>query len=91
LSPRTGSPAANAFDCNIDDVHFLTRASPTTPARDRHVVRPRGNQIKRNFGAAYKIRGLVRPSMEWDCAGFGITREDIQRIKTWKANAFAWP
>jgi hypothetical protein len=85
LSPRTGSPAANAFDCNIDDVHFLTDAAPTTPAATVTWATT-GNQIKRN-GAAYKIRGLVRPSMEWDCAGFGITREDIQRIKTWKANA----
>ena len=42
--------------------------------------------LKRN-GTAYKIRGLDRPSMEWDCAGFAITREDIQRIKTWKPNA----
>jgi hypothetical protein len=25
--------------------------------------------------------------MEWDCAGFGITREDIQRMKTWHPNA----
>ncbi len=85
LSPRTGSPAANAFDCNIDDVHFLTEPAPTTPAATVTWTTT-GNQIKRN-GAAYKIRGLVRPSMEWDCAGFGITREDIQRIKTWKANA----
>jgi hypothetical protein len=85
LSPRTGSPAANAFDCNIDDVHFLTEPAPTTPAATVAWTTT-GNQIKRN-GAAYKIRGLVRPSMEWDCAGFGITREDIQRIKTWKANA----
>jgi hypothetical protein len=25
--------------------------------------------------------------MEWDCAGFGITREDMQRMKTWEPNA----
>jgi hypothetical protein len=25
--------------------------------------------------------------MEWDCAGFGITREDIKRMKQWSPNA----
>jgi len=85
LSPRSGTAAANPFDCYIDDVHFLSEPAPTTPATTVTWTTA-GNQIKRN-GTAYKIRGLDRPSMEWDCAGFAITREDIQRIKTWKPNA----
>jgi hypothetical protein len=85
LSPRSGTPAANKFDCYIDDVHFLSEPAPTTPAT-AVTWSTSGNQIKRN-GTAYKIRGLVRPSMEWDCAGFAITREDIKRMKTWKPNA----
>ena len=85
FSPRTGSPSANAFNCYIDDVHFLTEAAPTTPAASVSWTTS-GNQFMRN-GTAYKIRGLVRPSMEWDCAGFSITREDIKRMKTWKPNA----
>jgi hypothetical protein len=28
LSPRSGTPAANKFDCYIDDVHFLSEAAP---------------------------------------------------------------
>jgi len=32
LSPRSGTAAANPFDCYIDDVHFLSEPAPTTPA-----------------------------------------------------------
>jgi hypothetical protein len=87
FSPRGQgvAPTANKFDCYIDDVHFLSEPAPTTPAT-AVTWSISGNQIKRN-GTAYKIRGLVRPSMEWDCAGFAITREDIKRMKTWKPNA----
>jgi len=84
-SPRSGSPSANKFDCYIDDVHFLSEAAPK-PAAEAVTWSVDGTKIKRN-GNEYKIRGLVRPSMEWDCAGFGVTREDAQRIKTWHANA----
>lgn len=83
--PRDGSPKANAFDCYIDDVHFLTEAAPTTPAATVTWTTD-GNKLKRN-GSEYRIRGLVRPSMEWDYAGFGVTREDVQRMKKWHANA----
>ena len=85
LSPRNGNPLANPFDCHIDDVHFLSEPAPVKPEATVTWT-TMGNQILRN-GTAHKIRGLVRPSMEWDYAGFGITREDIQRMKKWKANA----
>ena len=85
FSPRGGNAAANPFDCYIDDVHFLSEAPPATPAATVTWTTS-GNKILRN-GTQYKIRGLVRPSMEWDCAGFGITREDMQRIKAWHPNA----
>jgi hypothetical protein len=85
FSPRTGTPTVNPIDCYIDDVHFLSEAVPTTPAATV-TWSTSGNVIKRN-GAAYKIRGLGRSSLEWDCAGFGINREDIMRIKTWHPNA----
>jgi len=85
LSPRSGTPSANPFDCHIDDVHFLSEPAPTVPAATV-TWSVSGNQILRN-AMPYKIRGLVRPSMEWDYAGFGITREDFQRMKKWKANA----
>lgn len=85
FSPRTGTPAINPFDCYIDDVHFLSEAAPTTPAASV-TWSTSGNKISRN-GSQYKIRGLVRPSMEWDCSGFNITREDIKRMKAWSANA----
>jgi hypothetical protein len=89
LSPRSGTPGANKFDCYIDDVHFLSEGTPTTPSTNVTWTTS-GNQILRN-GSPYKIRGLVRPSMEWDCAGFGITREDIKRMKSWHANAIRLP
>lgn len=84
-SPRSGSPKVNPIDCYIDDVHFLTEAAPK-PAAETITWSVEGTKIKRN-GSEYKIHGLVRPSMEWDCAGFGVTREDAQRIKSWNANA----
>jgi hypothetical protein len=85
FSPRTGSPTVNPIDCYFDDVHFLTEAAPKVPT-ETVTWSVEGTKIKRN-GSEYKIRGLVRPSMEWDCAGFGVTREDAQRIKAWHANA----
>jgi len=84
FSPRSGSPKVNPIDCYFDDVHFLTEAAPKPPT-EAVTWSVEGTTIKRN-GSAYKIRGIVRPSMEWDCAGFGITREDAQRIKAWHAN-----
>jgi hypothetical protein len=85
FSPRTGVPSANKFDCYVDDVHFLSETAPTTPSATV-TWSVSGTKIMRN-GSEYKIRGLVRPSMEWDYAGFGITREDAQRMKAWKPNA----
>ena len=85
FSPRSGSPTVNPIDCWFDDVHFLTEAAPKVPA-ETVTWSVEGTTIKRN-GSAHKIRGLVRPSMEWDCAGFGVTREDAQRMKTWHPNA----
>ncbi|MGC4093719.1 MAG: cellulase family glycosylhydrolase [Polyangiaceae bacterium] len=83
--PRSGAATANAFDCYIDDVHFLTDAAPTAPAATVTWT-VSGNKLMRN-GSEYKIHGLVRPSMEWDYAGFGTTREDAQRMKKkWHAN-----
>jgi hypothetical protein len=37
LSPRSGTASANAFDCYIDDVHFLSEAAPTHSFRERHM------------------------------------------------------
>lgn len=84
FSPRSGSPTANAFDCYIDDVHFLTEAAPTTPS-ETVTWTASGNKLMRN-GTERKIRGLARASMEWDYGGFNITREDAQRMKKWNAN-----
>jgi aryl-phospho-beta-D-glucosidase BglC (GH1 family) len=74
----------NPFDCYIDDVHFLSEAAPTVPSATVTWTTS-NNKLNRN-GSAYRIKGLDRPSMEWDCAGFSITREDIKRMKAWKAN-----
>ena len=85
LRPRSGSPQANPFDCHVDDVHLLSEPAPTTPSANVTWTTS-GNKIMRN-GTAHKIRGLVRPSMEWDYSGFGVTREDMQRMKKWHPNA----
>lgn len=79
---RDGSTRqANAFDCWIDDVHLLSTPAPQTPAAS-DTFTTQGNQILRN-GSPIILKGLARPSFEWDPAGFGITREDIQRMKVW--------
>lgn len=79
---RDGSTRqANPFDCWIDDIHLLREPAPQTPAAS-DVYTTRGNQIVRN-GTPVVLKGLARPSFEWDPAGFGITREDIQRMKAW--------
>lgn len=88
VNPRTnrvGNKQLNDFDLYIDDVHFLTEPMPALP-NDTVTYTTSGNQILRN-GLEHRIRGLVRPSMEWDYAGFGISREDIQRMKAWGPNA----
>ncbi len=82
---RSGTAIANPFECWVDEVHFLSEANPGAPA-ESVTWTTAGNVISRN-GNPHKIRGLVRPSMEWDRSGFGISREDIQRMKAWKANA----
>jgi hypothetical protein len=84
-SKRDGQVSANPFECWVDDVHFLSEAAPKVPAATVEYSTT-SNVIKRN-GANYVIRGLVRPSMEWDRSGVGITREDVQRMKKWKPNA----
>ncbi len=81
---RTGNKVLNDLELWVDDVHFLTEPAPSIPA-DPVSYTTSGNQIMRN-GSPHRIRGLVRPSMEWDEAGFGISREDIQRMKGWGAN-----
>jgi hypothetical protein len=84
-SNRAGAALENPFDCWIDDVHFLSEPAPQTPS-DPVTYTTSGTQIIRN-GMPHRIRGIVRPSMEWDPSGFGVTREDIQRMAAWNANA----
>lgn len=72
---------ANPFDCWIDDVHLLREPAPKTPAAS-DTYTTQGNKILKN-GTAVILKGLARPSLEWDPSGFGITREDIQRMKVW--------
>jgi hypothetical protein len=89
FSPRSGSAKVNPIDCYFDDVHFLTEAAPK-PATESVTWTTTGNKIQRN-GKDYIIRGLDRPSMEWDCAGFGVTREDAKRMKAWHPNTIRLP
>lgn len=89
--------AINPFDCWIDDVHFLKTPAPAPPPPDNvtqvgtHTIArggfyTEGNKIYNSSGAVHTFKGLARPSFEWDAAGFGITREDIHRMKSWGAN-----
>jgi endoglucanase len=93
--------AANPFDCLIDDVHFLHDAAPATPPPANvttvagHAIAPggyytQGNQIFDSSGNVHVFKGLDRPSMEFDPAGQGITRDDIQRMKAVGANVIRY-
>jgi hypothetical protein len=87
----------NGFDCLIDDVHFLRNPAPATPPPGNvttvagHTIAPggfytEGNKIFDAQGNVHVFKGIARPSMEFDPAGQGITRDDIQRMKATGAN-----
>ncbi len=91
------SRTPNGFDCWIDDVHFIRTPAPVTPA-PRNVTAVNGTPIARGGyttqgnrildagGAAHIFKGFARPSFEWDPSGFGITREDMERMRAAGAN-----
>jgi hypothetical protein len=87
----------NGFDCLIDDVHFLRAPAPRAAAPrnvtniNGHTIAPggyytEGNRIFDASGNVHVFKGIARPSMEFDPAGLGITRDDIQRMAATGAN-----
>ncbi len=83
-----GNPVKTPSTCWIDDVHFLKDTAPapkTTCAAGYNVS---GNKIVCGTETTARIfRGVARPSMEWDVAGWNMTPWDMDRIKNgWKAN-----
>jgi hypothetical protein len=83
-----GNPIKTPSTCWIDDVHFLKDTAPapkTTCAAGYNVS---GNKIVCGTDTTAKIfRGVARPSMEWDVAGWNMTPWDMDRIKNgWKGN-----
>jgi len=87
----------NGFDCLIDDVHFLRNPAPRAPAPGNvttvagHTIAPggfytQGRQIFDSSGNVHIFKGFARPSMEFDPAGLGITRDDVQRMWATGAN-----
>jgi endoglucanase len=87
----------NGFDCFIDDVHFLRAPTPRAPAPvnvtsvNGHTIArggyyTEGNRIFDASGNVKIFKGIARPSFEYDPAGLGITREDIQRMRAKGAN-----
>jgi hypothetical protein len=80
------NPTQTPFECWVADVHFLksTPAAPVTTCASGYTVS--GNHIA--CGTTTKVfRGVARPSMEWDGAGWNVTPWDMGVLKnTWKAN-----
>jgi endoglucanase len=87
----------NGFNCFVDDVHFLRTPTPrAVPARNVSSVNGNpiapggyytaGTRIFDSNGAVHIFKGFARPSMEFDPAGFGITREDVQLMRSYGAN-----
>ncbi len=91
---------ANPFECWVDDVHFLKGSSPSkssavnpkTCSSTSGGAAPggyytSGNKIMDCKTGSQKIfKGIARPSMEWDRAGWNINYNDLSRIAAWKAN-----
>ncbi|HEU4577223.1 MAG TPA: glycoside hydrolase family 5 protein [Polyangiaceae bacterium] len=91
----------NGFDCLIDDVHFLRTPAPATPPPGNvttvagHTIAPggfytEGNRIFDAAGNVHVFKGLARPSMEFDPAGQGITRDDVRRMWATGANVIRY-
>lgn len=87
----------NGFDCYIDDVHFLRTPRPVAPPPanvttvNGHTIAPggyytEGNRFFDSAGNVHVFKGIARPSFEFDPAGIGITREDMQRMAAKGAN-----
>jgi hypothetical protein len=98
---RDGSArVANPFTCWFDDVHFVkdtppsmnANVAPKTCTTNASGSAPggyytMGNKILDCKGGAQKVfKGIARPSLEWDRAGWDVTYDDLARIKGWNAN-----
>jgi hypothetical protein len=93
---RQGSNrVANPFECWVDDVYFMKGTAPsksvTAPTCTAGGSAPggyhtSGNKILDCNNTQKIFKGMARPSMEWDRAGWNITYNDLSRIRSWNAN-----
>ena len=97
---RDGSARAkNPFTCWFDDVHFVKDTPPSSGAAPKTCTATTaanaapggyymtGNQIfDCKTGTAHIFRGIARPSIEWDRAGWDITYDDLARLTSWDSN-----
>ena len=97
---RDGSArVANPFTCWFDDVVFIKDTPPsagvapkTCTSATASMAAPggyytSGNQIfDCKTGTAKIFRGIARPSMEWDRAGWDVIYDDLARIQSWGAD-----
>jgi aryl-phospho-beta-D-glucosidase BglC (GH1 family) len=88
---KQGNPStafANPFQCWLADVHFIKTPAPTSAPPSGHYS-VSGNKFLDPSGATVRLKGVGRPSLEWDVAGFNVTREDFARMKAWGSHVNA--
>jgi hypothetical protein len=98
---RAGDSALpNPFECWVDDVYFLkdtppsksSNAAPKTCSSNADAAAPGGYYTKDNkimdckTGNQKIFKGLARPTLEFDWAGWNINYPDLSRIKDFGAN-----
>jgi endoglucanase len=92
----------NGFDCHIDDVHFLRTPTPRAAAPravtniNGHTIAPggfytEGNQIFDSQGNVHIFKGFARPTFEFDPAGQGVSRQDVELMGSYAGvNVVRW-
>jgi len=89
--------SARAYQLTVDKIH---RGSSTGPFPDAPLAQPAvypktetkiilsvsGQHIINNQRQAIVLKGLVRPSLEWNAQGEQLSIPDIQNIRGWSAN-----
>ncbi len=92
INPKCPSMNVN-YALTVDEV--ITSFSSPSPFPNTPIATPlhnfslktNSNNIIDNLGNTIKIKGVVRPSLEWNTQGQNLSKEDIVEMKKFGANA----
>ena len=54
--------------------------------QEPHCIYGNGDAIRNNIGAKLLLKGIVRPSLEWNPQGQFLSVQDIENIRNWGSN-----